>query len=325
MILPDPLPLFSTSVSEGGLAIARQIATIYQAYPDVRAFIVGGSVSRGCADEYSDLEIGVFWEGTVPQEERRDAIDHLGGDLWTMDRDGRFMEHFGLYALETEAGKFTGSCMVSMNHTTVAAMESTLTAVLDRHETSAELQELIFAVQNAVTLQGEELVANWQHRAVTFPEELAARIVQENLSFGPWFIPESYILRKDPLVLYRHFLTIEQHLVRLLLGLNRLYLPSSEFKWLDQSLKRMKIAPTKLPERLRSVFQTQDLFESWRELKALMFETLDLVDQHLPRVNSCSLIPNRPEINTQWARQCWNPLPPYMLMKAIGEGSNAPR
>lgn len=315
-----------TSVAAGGLIVADRIADTYRDYSGARVFIVGGSVSRGCADRYSDLEIGVFWDGAVPLAERRDAVSRLGGELWTIDRDGRHMEHFGLYDVETGDGgdggdgAFTGSCMVSMNHNTIAEMEETLQAVLDRWDTNPEFQELLFAVRHSVPLLGKDLVSAWNERSSTFPDELAARIVQENLSFGPWFIPQAYAARNDHLLLNRHFLTIAQHLIRLLLGLNRLYLPSTEFKWLDQTMERMTITPPRLPERLRAVFQTSDLKAAWRELNALMFEALDLVDAHLPLVNTHSFVPGNPEINTNWARKRWDPLPPYTLMGNIGQG-----
>jgi hypothetical protein len=45
-------------VSKGGLALAQYIAPVYADNPKVRVVMVGGSVSRGCADQYSDLEKG---------------------------------------------------------------------------------------------------------------------------------------------------------------------------------------------------------------------------------------------------------------------------
>ena len=44
-------------VSKGGLALAQHIAPVYFDNPKVRVVMVGGSVSRGCADQYSDLEV----------------------------------------------------------------------------------------------------------------------------------------------------------------------------------------------------------------------------------------------------------------------------
>jgi hypothetical protein len=53
-------------VSKGGLALAQHIAPVYFDNPKVRVVMVGGSVSRGCADQYSDLDIGVFWAEPRP-------------------------------------------------------------------------------------------------------------------------------------------------------------------------------------------------------------------------------------------------------------------
>ena len=47
-------------ISTGGLALAEQIVTTYIDSPSIKAAMVGGSVSRGYADRYSDLEIGGF-------------------------------------------------------------------------------------------------------------------------------------------------------------------------------------------------------------------------------------------------------------------------
>lgn len=69
------------TISEAGLLVARVIAKEYASYPAVRAIMVGGSVARACADEYSDLEIGVFW-GQLPTVQVRQAtIARIGGHL----------------------------------------------------------------------------------------------------------------------------------------------------------------------------------------------------------------------------------------------------
>lgn len=47
-------------ISQGGMAIAQQLVLHYTVNPNVCAVLIGGSVARGSADAYSDLEIGVF-------------------------------------------------------------------------------------------------------------------------------------------------------------------------------------------------------------------------------------------------------------------------
>jgi len=51
------------------LDVAGTVAPIYAADRDVAVVIVGGSVARGTADRFSDLELGIFWS-TAPALER---------------------------------------------------------------------------------------------------------------------------------------------------------------------------------------------------------------------------------------------------------------
>ncbi len=61
------------------LGRAREIAPVYLADPRVRAVMVGGSVARGWADRYSDVEVGVFWEAFPSPEQFRAAMERARG------------------------------------------------------------------------------------------------------------------------------------------------------------------------------------------------------------------------------------------------------
>lgn len=47
--------------------------------------MLAGSASRGCADRYSDIEMGVFWDGPPSDEERMAHIEPAGGMFWELD------------------------------------------------------------------------------------------------------------------------------------------------------------------------------------------------------------------------------------------------
>ena len=213
--------------------------------------------------------------------------------------------------------------MISTHHQTVADIEKCLIDVIDQLDTSLEKQNLIFAILNAVVLYGEELVHSWQQRASLFPDDLAIKIIQENLWFGPWFCPEAYILRDDRLVLYQHFLWLEQGILKVLAGLNRIYFPSSEYKWLDQLIRKMQLVPHHLPERLKELLQSEPQ-QAWHQLKQLIDETIALVDRYQPEVNQRALFKEHPEVNCTWAKQRWKAFPPYTLMENIQNAKPAP-
>ena len=213
-------------VSQAGIALAKQIAAAYADNPMVRAILVGGSVSRGCADRYSDLEIGVFWDAPPSDDDRQEAVRRLGGELWSfqsyaVDSEGPTSEHYGLSEVTISGRRFTGRQMIDTKHLTTSAVEKSLSDVIERYDPSLDKLSLLSAIQHGVPLRGTALLESWREKAASFPEELAVKIVQENLWFGPWF-PAGYLDRDDILVLHQHFVWIEQGILRVILGLHRL-------------------------------------------------------------------------------------------------------
>ena len=67
------------------LVMARKIVPVYMQNGRVRAVLVAGSVARGFADAYSDVEIGVFWEEFSSEGELRRAMEQAAGTLWELD------------------------------------------------------------------------------------------------------------------------------------------------------------------------------------------------------------------------------------------------
>src|SRR3954447_23504653 len=61
--------------------IAKQAAQGYSENPNVAAVILGGSTSRGHADRFSDIEIGVFWHNPPSKQDRQEAIERTKGEL----------------------------------------------------------------------------------------------------------------------------------------------------------------------------------------------------------------------------------------------------
>ena len=306
----------ASKVSKGGLALAEQIVSAYNDNSCIKAVMVGGSVSRGYADRYSDLEIGVFWSDAPTEAERKSAVEGVGGKLLTFDESPR-NELYGLDEAAIRGKTYRGTSMISTQHLTVDEMEKGLTDALDRHDTSLDNLALMSAVRDGVPLHGTDQLRAWQRRVAAYPENLAIKIIQENLWFGPWFCAESYAGRDDILVLNQHFLWIEQNMLQILAALNRIYYPSPEHKWTDELIAKMKFSPPDLASRLKQVFKVEPL-EGWHRLKALIYETLDLIELHLPEVNTVSLFESHPEVNVEWARKRWDLHQPYSLMETIG-------
>jgi hypothetical protein len=308
-------------VSKGGLALAQHIAPVYFDNPKVRVVMVGGSVSRGRADQYSDLEIGVFWAEPPCDEERKLVIQRAGADRWSFEpytavSEWGAGEHWGMSEVVIDSRRYTGTSMISVSHLTVVAMDKCLKDVVEGYDTSLGKQSLIAAVQHGIPLYGQEALETWQQKAA-YPDELARRMVRENLWFGPWFNPEAYLARDDLLVLYQHFIWLEQGLLKVLAGLNRIYYPSSEHKWLERLIDEMRVAPPNLSSRMKGIFRA-DPTSGWRQLKELIDETVLLVEAHMPEVDLVSPGDAHPQVKTAWAKRRWEPHAPDSLLRNIG-------
>jgi hypothetical protein len=60
------------------LESAREIAPHCAAHPNVEAVYDFSSVSYGCADEYSDLELGVIWSESPTESELAAIAETVG-------------------------------------------------------------------------------------------------------------------------------------------------------------------------------------------------------------------------------------------------------
>lgn len=78
--------------------IARQVAGGYAASGRTSATVIAGSVGRGRADAFSDVEIDVYWNRSPSDDERRASVERCGGvvtTLWPHEPDeGEWSEDF---------------------------------------------------------------------------------------------------------------------------------------------------------------------------------------------------------------------------------------
>ncbi len=309
-------------VSRGGLAIAQQIAHVYQGHPAVATVMVSGSVARGIADHYSDLEIGVFWHTPPSDQARQEAITALNGELWSFtpsvsEPTSIVSEHYGLHSVSIQDHTYAGLVMIDTKHATVAGVDTVLRDVLEDNDTNAAKHILLAAIVDGIPLVGTPLLTAWQARARTYPLSLAVKVIQEHFWFGPWFIPQAYIERDDRLVFYQHIIWMQQNLLHVLAGLNRVYYPSAEYKWMEATVDSFSIKPTNLSARLKQILQA-DPAVSIKDMMNLINETILLVEQHCPEVNQLPMFEDHPEITTTWAQQRWLPRSPYSLLTIVG-------
>jgi hypothetical protein len=262
--------------SQWRLKIARKVTPIIAAHPKVQAVMLGGSSSRGYADRYSDIEIGVFWSAPPTDEERMAPIEPAGGVFWELDpydqENQTWMEEWGLHGLKMD-----------MRNLTVEGMETILADVIDHYDITPFKQATISAVQYAIPLYNESLFGQWKTKLAHYPDELGRRMVEEHLLLDSWcWWVEMLIWRADWPMVYQSFSEAIFELLSLLMGLNRMYHPG--FKWMNRSIDEMHIAPIDLAARITSVFRL-DPPVALQEMRKLVLDVYGLVEQYMTAVD----------------------------------------
>lgn len=273
-----------TEHSAWRLALAREIALAYAAHPQIRAVFVHGSVGRGWADEHSDIEMACVWSEEPSPQVSRATAQALGAADW----------EWGSYEESRQAWheQFLYRGMkVELGHWTHRAIDGIILDVTERYDTTQHWlmfhkQATVSVLQHGVVLHGAKLMSEWRQQIAHYPEELAVAMVEKHLQFGPFGSREMLAKRDEIPLLYENNCGIVRRLLFSLYGLNRIYYPG--FKWTRRHVEEMSIKPHDFFPRLLRVFQS-DCVSGTRELRQLVEETFDLVEEHLPQVNLAPL------------------------------------
>jgi predicted nucleotidyltransferase len=260
-------------------ALAQQIVSHAHTNPKVAAVVVEGSVARGYADLSSDLDLAVFWAEPPTKQERRDIITRA------LERDSHPWSSFRTAAgWQTRTVRAGGA--IDVRHTTVAAIEGLLAAVLEHADPRLARQQRLAALCSALPLVNPVLITGWQQQAAAYPPALAVAMVRTHLRFRPAWEQELLAERKDVLVLYDSLCTAHKQLLLVLLGLNRLYFPG--WRSLDRLLDKLQVTPPNLSPRLKQLFAVVsiDPLASVYQLHDLIEETFRLVETHLGEVDT---------------------------------------
>lgn len=277
--------------------LSEQIAQPYIALPTMRAAMVTGSVAKGLADTYSDIDMTMYYDAEIPDEETLLTIRTGHGAperKWTLgDREsGWFAEAYDVAGIEVQIG-----------HTTVAGWEETMRKVLE------ELEEFDSPVQKALegtlacnALYGKDLLNRWKAQIANYPPALAEAMVKKHLAFFPvWGLEPHFRTRDATLWYYQILVEAAQNLIGVLAGLNRLYFTTFQFKRMQYFIDAMEIVPTNLATRLEGVFR-QEMSTAVTELESLVADTVRLVEQHMPQIDTTAA-----KRRIGWRIEPWTP------------------
>ncbi len=276
------------------IQLAEQITAPYTDLPTLRAAMITGSAAKGLADAYSDIDMTMYYEGELPDEETLAAIrTGLGGGerRWTIgDRaEGGFAEAYGLHGIEVQIG-----------HTLIEPWEETIATVQSAEEVDTPAQKALEGTLACKALYGDAYIDRWKAQIATFPPALAQAMVEQNLQFFAIWGLEPHFRTRDATIWYYEILVqTAQKLVGVLAGLNHLYYTTFQFKRQTRFIDEMAIKPEAFAARLEALF-TADLHDALIEVEALVGETITLVETHMPDVDTSTA-----KKRLGWRQESW--------------------
>ena len=254
------------------IEFAGQLASRIVPLDGVRAIIVAGSVARHRADEFSDIEIPIFWH-TLPDDNLRHRI--------VESLHGQFLFAFDWSAQEDQL--LVNGVQVDLWHVTVQRQEEVIQGVLDGNRTDLGGLNAMDTIRSCIPLHGHDLVEQWKGRAREYPRALANAIIREHLES---FRVDRLALcgaRNDPTGFFSELAVLQQEAFLVLLALNGEYFPT--FKWLYQTLDCMAIKPERIASRFREAF-TADRPAVVADMEKVLPEIVGLVERHFPEVDT---------------------------------------
>lgn len=276
-------------------ALAQKIAAAYARNPNARVVMIAGSVGRGTADRYSDIEVDVYYDRPPTVAERVAMVEDCGGVMDKLDEDED----------EWEEQMFLGGFHAASSTFLISTMERYMAEVVDQCLISPSAQVRLYSLRHAVPVKDEGLIKPWLAKAAAYPDGLVHAMLATYLPFrGFWYAEDMLAARDDRLLLYDIFVRIERQVLGALLGLNRLYMPTPDhMKHMDEMIGEMRFKPAKLSNRLKQAFQLEPS-QGVQSLKEVIAEVLTLVEQHVPEFDTASY-----RANFEKRRQVWDEPP----------------
>jgi len=258
--------------------LVHKVCQPYISMPETKAVLSIGSVSYAIVDEYSDVDIAIYYDELPSEEALAQAMRTNGAENlnWCLgDREeGGIVESYYVYGVECQFA-----------HTTLAAMERDMNSVLVDLDVATPLQKALSGVLAGEPIIGEDLIRQFKARASDYPHALRVAMVNKFFNFQPWWALEARLAVRDT-KLWRSQAMMEgaQNLLGTLAGLNRLYYSTFQFKRMSAFIDHMSLKPKDLEKRLLIVIEGGT--EAPLMLRELVSETGDLVEEHLPEAST---------------------------------------
>jgi hypothetical protein len=254
------------------IALASRIVGLV-ATNDLQMGLITGSVARGLSDEASDLDIYLYWDRVdltdLAEPHRFDAIGArvafgiptASGWFTKLDHDGRYID---------------------VESVDATLLEHASHALAAGGAPAGWVVELAAGLRDAIALHGSGQLVVWQQRFRYRDEWAAAEVTARAARLvSPTALFELTDARGDTLSFTARLSQVLLDAVALLGAVNRRFIPVDEPKWIPWHLRQLTHHPRDVDQRIHDAL-THPSADTMADLDALLDETLDLVDTHVP-------------------------------------------
>lgn len=267
----------STAASLWRIELAKKLVQYYLPHDGIETAILSGSPPKGLADQYSDLDMILFWS-EIDQEYLETAR------LGELNCERRYARPIGDGDIYLESYYF-GPLKVDVGHSTLSTWEEEVDDVVVRCEADASKIGAIAGFITSLPLYGEDVVARLKERMQSYPDELAQKVVRSHRRFFvPGYLVNQAYKRGDMLAYCDGLCLMVKNLLNILAGLNRVYMSTEEPRWLSYYLSKMPIKPDRMEERVQEMLAF-DGEGSVSALEGMIVDVLGLIHEHMPDIN----------------------------------------
>ncbi|QFT89517.1 hypothetical protein FIU87_12730 [Bacillus sp. THAF10] len=169
---------------------AKQLANKYKENPKVEAILLTGSVANGWEDEFSDIELHIFWKTAPTDIDRHLPIQSVNGTVLSFHpfEDDEWSESF-----ITEGG-----IKLEISNFLTITVENIIDDVCHFFDTNYDKQCILASLHDGLPLYGNYKVEDLKRRILFYPEKLSQAMIKENLFLGNrWNNRRALIKRQD--------------------------------------------------------------------------------------------------------------------------------
>lgn len=230
----------------------------------VKEVVITGSVSRGVADEVSDIEMLVVTSEPLELDECFEHAREAGlEELDTWGPQGTEAKRVFGYREGVPIELVWWSCELA---------EASVAAIL-----AGEPSGSGDALAHGVAIRSAGLLEEWQKRLSDYPDELAAgRIEDAALTWGG-YAPEGWLTVLRPgerLALVELIYDDAMRVLRIVYAINRVWPPTT--KRLAARLEELPVKPERLAARIEQALMETDAARAAIVMKELQLETAEL-------------------------------------------------